>query len=204
MFSMDNIIFIAQICASMHLIINVKLCHSRATFGKYSSIIMSATKLSQKLSTIAASWPTDPFRPNLQLRNFLQSLSTHPNLKPKAVEAANALKDNAIMKKVYHLIPVRLLNYRVVLMVPIFSVSFVQEDFGAGFEAPLLRSSFGRIREEPTRHRTPVVENLFWSVVIDLARGYGHTRWHDDFYQRKVESHPMQDNMTTISLPTIH
>ncbi|KAH7924342.1 hypothetical protein BV22DRAFT_1105546 [Leucogyrophana mollusca] len=60
---------------------------------------MSASKLSQKLSTIAASWPADPFRPNLQLKNFLQSLSAHPKLTPEAVQAAQALRDNAIQKK---------------------------------------------------------------------------------------------------------
>ncbi|KIM81931.1 hypothetical protein PILCRDRAFT_479495 [Piloderma croceum F 1598] len=60
---------------------------------------MSTSKISQKLSTIAASWPTDPFRPTMQLKTFLQSLSAHPNLTPKAVEAANALKGDVIMKK---------------------------------------------------------------------------------------------------------
>jgi len=60
---------------------------------------MEATKLSRKLSSIAASWPTDPFRPNLQLKNFFQSLSTHPNLTPAAVDAVDALKNNAIMIK---------------------------------------------------------------------------------------------------------
>ncbi|KAH7909311.1 hypothetical protein BJ138DRAFT_1011074 [Hygrophoropsis aurantiaca] len=60
---------------------------------------MSASKLSQKLSSIATSWPTDPFRPNLQLKNFLQSLSTHPKLTPAAVQTAQALRDNAIMKR---------------------------------------------------------------------------------------------------------
>jgi len=53
----------------------------------------------KSLSTIATSWPIDPFRPTLQLRLFLQSLSTHPNLTPNAIEAANALKENLIMKE---------------------------------------------------------------------------------------------------------
>lgn len=60
----------------------------------------AASKVSRKLSSIAASWPTDPFRPNLQLKNFLQSLSTHPNLTPKAVDAVDALKSNVIITKV--------------------------------------------------------------------------------------------------------
>jgi len=59
----------------------------------------SANKLAQKLSIIATAWPKDPFRPNMQLANFLQSLATHPNLTPNAVEAAVALQSNAIMQK---------------------------------------------------------------------------------------------------------
>jgi hypothetical protein len=59
-----------------------------------------SAKLSQKLGNIAAAWPSDPFRPNLQLKNFLQSLSRHPNLTSQAVNAARALKDNEIQQKV--------------------------------------------------------------------------------------------------------
>lgn len=58
------------------------------------------SKLSQKLANIAAAWPSDPFRPNLQLKTFFQSLSKHPNLTPRAVNAAHSLKDNESMKKV--------------------------------------------------------------------------------------------------------
>lgn len=58
------------------------------------------TILAQKLSTIAATWIKDPFRPNLQLQIFLQSLSTHPRLTPKAVQAARALRDNVMQKQV--------------------------------------------------------------------------------------------------------
>lgn len=62
---------------------------------------MSAgNKLAHKLSNIATAWPKDPFRPNMQLANFMQSLAAHPNLTPKAVEAAAALQSNAIMQKV--------------------------------------------------------------------------------------------------------
>ncbi|EGO02838.1 hypothetical protein SERLA73DRAFT_176248 [Serpula lacrymans var. lacrymans S7.3] len=60
---------------------------------------MAASKVSQKLSTIAASWPVDPFRPNIQLKSFLQSLAAHPKLTPEAVQAAEALGNNAIQKK---------------------------------------------------------------------------------------------------------
>ncbi|KAF9558514.1 hypothetical protein CPC08DRAFT_736403 [Agrocybe pediades] len=59
----------------------------------------STKQLSQKLSTIAQSWVKDPFRPNLQLQNFLQSLSAHPRLTPNAVEATRALRDNVMQKK---------------------------------------------------------------------------------------------------------
>lgn len=59
-----------------------------------------AAKLGQQLRRIAGKWPEDPFRPNIQLRTFLESLADHPNLTPQAVEAAHALKNNEIMKKV--------------------------------------------------------------------------------------------------------
>jgi hypothetical protein len=42
----------------------------------------------------------DPFRPNLQLKNFLEFLADHPNLTPKAVQAAAALQENAVQKNV--------------------------------------------------------------------------------------------------------
>jgi hypothetical protein len=57
-------------------------------------------KLRQKLSSIAASWPTDPFRPNLQLKGFLEALSMHPKLTPQAVNAVRSLRDNELQKKV--------------------------------------------------------------------------------------------------------
>jgi len=88
-------------------------CGRSSHATKVFSTLMSATKLSQKLGVIAASWPTDPFRPTLQLKSFLQSLSTHPNLTPKAVAAANSLKDNVITKKVYIL---STMPYRMELM----------------------------------------------------------------------------------------
>ncbi|KAG2359410.1 hypothetical protein BDR07DRAFT_1231119, partial [Suillus spraguei] len=53
----------------------------------------------QKLSSIASSWPVDPFRPNIQLKNFLISLSAHPKLTSEAVQAAQLLRDNAIQRK---------------------------------------------------------------------------------------------------------
>lgn len=61
---------------------------------------MNAQNLSSQLNRIAQSWPIDPFRPNLQLRNFLQSLSTHPHLTAQAVRAAEALRNNELQEKV--------------------------------------------------------------------------------------------------------
>lgn len=60
----------------------------------------SSSKLAQKLSTIATSWPKDPFRPHLQLSTFFQSLSTHPKLTPQAVQATQSLKNSEVLKKV--------------------------------------------------------------------------------------------------------
>jgi hypothetical protein len=74
--------------------------------------------LSRKLSSIAESWVKDPFRPNLQLHTFLKSLAAHPRLTPQAVDAACALRDNQLQKKVslFGLIPafsvIDLLHYQ--------------------------------------------------------------------------------------------
>ena len=57
-------------------------------------------QLSHKLANIADSWVKDPFRPNIQLSTFLQSLSRHPRLTPEAVEAATKLQQNAAKKAV--------------------------------------------------------------------------------------------------------
>ncbi|KAF9006945.1 hypothetical protein BDQ17DRAFT_1238338 [Cyathus striatus] len=60
----------------------------------------TATKnASQRLLTIADSWTKDPFRPNLQLHNFLRSLSKHPKLTNEAVAAARVLQNNKMRKR---------------------------------------------------------------------------------------------------------
>lgn len=59
-----------------------------------------------KLRAIAAAWPTDPFRPNLQLKRFLDALATHPRLSPAAVQSATALLENRVQHRV-STIPVR-------------------------------------------------------------------------------------------------
>lgn len=53
-----------------------------------------------KLRTIAAAWPTDPFRPNMQLKKLLESLSEHPRLTPDAVQSARALLENGVQRRV--------------------------------------------------------------------------------------------------------
>ncbi|KAJ8587956.1 hypothetical protein M405DRAFT_741118 [Rhizopogon salebrosus TDB-379] len=60
---------------------------------------MVVSKAAQQLTKIASSWPVDPFRPNIQLKNFLKSLSVHPKLTFDAVQAAQSLRDNTIQKK---------------------------------------------------------------------------------------------------------
>ena len=62
---------------------------------------MSTATLSRKLSSVAESWVKDPFRSNLQLQTFLKSLAAHPRLTPQAVDAACALRDNQLQKKVH-------------------------------------------------------------------------------------------------------
>ena len=59
----------------------------------------TTTKLSQQLHRIAAQWPTDPFRPNLQLKTFLDSLAAHPQLTSQAVRASRVLLNNEVQKK---------------------------------------------------------------------------------------------------------
>jgi len=68
------------------------------------SMASSSTRpLAQKLATIATTWAKDPFRPNLQLSTFLNSLAAHPRLTRQAVEATRALRDNDVMKKVLYI-----------------------------------------------------------------------------------------------------
>jgi len=57
------------------------------------------TSLSNRLLALAKSWPKDPFRPNMQLGVFLESLSTHPKLTRKAVAATEALKNDVLKSK---------------------------------------------------------------------------------------------------------
>ena len=58
----------------------------------------------QQLHRVAAKWPRDPFRPNLQLRVFLESLANHPNLTLQAATAASALQEGQFHRKVGYIL----------------------------------------------------------------------------------------------------
>lgn len=60
----------------------------------------AAAPVKQQMRRIAAKWPGDPFRPNIQLKTLFESLAEHPNLTPTAVSAARALKNGEFIKKV--------------------------------------------------------------------------------------------------------
>ncbi|KAI0651304.1 hypothetical protein C8Q79DRAFT_1004608 [Trametes meyenii] len=59
----------------------------------------AVTPLRQQMQRTVAKWPGDPFRPNVQLKTFLESLAEHPNLTPTAVRAAEALQGNEFQTK---------------------------------------------------------------------------------------------------------
>ena len=61
---------------------------------------MMASQLGKQLKSIAQTWPQDPFRPNMQLQNFLLSLSKHSKLTHNSVRAVQALRNNELSKKV--------------------------------------------------------------------------------------------------------
>ena len=105
-------------------------------------------KLSQKLITISASWSADPFRPNLQLKEFLKSLSSHPNLTHQAVNAAQSLRENDVQKKV-HMSSSRPDD---ALTRCIFVVSSVKKVVATAFYALPLRSARRSVRKELERH----------------------------------------------------
>lgn len=92
----------------------------------------TAKQLSRKLSSIAESWVKDPFRSNLQLQTFLKSLAAHPRLTPQAVDAACALRDNQLQKKVT---PIALILFSVLDLLH-YSIPCQKNCYGL----PLLRS----------------------------------------------------------------
>ena len=73
--------------------------------GRATSILLFAmsaagTAARQQLRNIAAHWPADPFRPNVQLKTLLTSLAEHPNLTSSAVRATQALQRDEFKHKV--------------------------------------------------------------------------------------------------------
>ncbi|KAI9512145.1 hypothetical protein F5148DRAFT_1280060 [Russula earlei] len=54
----------------------------------------------QCLRHIAAEWPVDPLRPNLQLKTFLASLADHPALSARAAAATSAIHQNRVSGRV--------------------------------------------------------------------------------------------------------
>lgn len=61
---------------------------------------MTTKAVGNKLQKLAAQWPVDPFRPHLQLKTFLESLSHHPNLTDEAVIATLSLLQDDLRHKV--------------------------------------------------------------------------------------------------------
>ena len=61
---------------------------------------MTTKAVGNQLQKLAAQWPADPFRPHLQLKTFLESLSRHPGLTDGAVVATRSLLQNDLRHKV--------------------------------------------------------------------------------------------------------
>lgn len=61
---------------------------------------MTSRAAGSQLQKLAAQWPADPFRPHLQLKTFLESLSYHPNLTDEAVTATRSLVQDDLRRKV--------------------------------------------------------------------------------------------------------
>jgi hypothetical protein len=61
---------------------------------------MTTKAVGNQLQKLAAQWPADPFRPHLQLKTFLESLSRHPGLTDEAVTATRSLLQNDVRHKV--------------------------------------------------------------------------------------------------------
>ena len=87
-----------QRCLSLTLTELVQLSSSAPCIR--AAMSAAGASLRQQLQKIAAQWPGDPFRPNVQLKTFLASLADHPNLTPEAVRATRALQNDELMKKV--------------------------------------------------------------------------------------------------------
>ncbi|KAG8215221.1 hypothetical protein J3R82DRAFT_8764 [Butyriboletus roseoflavus] len=86
------------------------------------------------LKSIAAAWPADPFRPNMQLKTFFESLATHPRLSPAVVQSARVLVDNGVQ----HRVSPSSLTQPVVSQAWFFAVPSLQKDLGASVDAQTL------------------------------------------------------------------
>ncbi|KAF9784666.1 hypothetical protein BJ322DRAFT_1065679 [Thelephora terrestris] len=60
---------------------------------------MTTKAVGNNLQKLAAQWPVDPFRPHLQLKMFLESLSHHPKLTDQAVIATRSLLQDDLRHK---------------------------------------------------------------------------------------------------------
>ncbi|KAF9649554.1 hypothetical protein BDM02DRAFT_1806570 [Thelephora ganbajun] len=60
---------------------------------------MTTKTIGSRLQKLAVQWPADLFRPHLQLKTFLESLSHHPNLTDDAVVATRSLLQNDLHRK---------------------------------------------------------------------------------------------------------
>lgn len=84
---------------------------------------MTTKTVGNKLHKLAAQWPADPFRPHLQLKTFLESLSRHPNITDEAVAATRSLLQNDLRHKVCRCSPFTGCKLRVLMVMPPFSSS---------------------------------------------------------------------------------
>ena len=81
----------------------VSILHRLATpliVPRVTAFAMTTKSVGNQLQKLAAQWPADPFRPHLQLKTFLESLSRHPSLTDEAVIATRSLLQNDLRHKV--------------------------------------------------------------------------------------------------------
>ncbi|KLO16608.1 hypothetical protein SCHPADRAFT_207117, partial [Schizopora paradoxa] len=74
-------------------------CQPREAVGQSRLEQTAMSKVARQLKSIANSWPSDPFRPNMQLQRFFDALADHPKLTPAAVEAAQTLRNGDVQRK---------------------------------------------------------------------------------------------------------
>lgn len=130
----------------------------------------------QRLRRIAAEWPADPLRPNLQLKTFFAALADHPALSARAVAATRALHKNRVSDRVSSRFycfsrfsrgfceppPLSLKN---------FPDPHSTDGVEAHVDADALRSTEGGLREDPQRYRATLVENFLRCMVADQIKG---------------------------------